>query len=378
MRISTRLHGIIDYAVSLALAGAASSRALPPPVRKVLGTASAFHTSYSVVTDYEGGAHPGVSMQQHLLLDALGGAAICAAGLMMRDQPPKMRAALIGIGLAELAVVAASSAHPRSGPGQGFGPVGRLLDPEARWAENTSYPPLDTPKPVDEGVFIVDSQLPGTVGMVIGARMTVLRLPDGGLLLHSPTRFSHALKRQLEQIGPIRHFVAPNIAHWTFLRDWQAACPEATTWAAPGLRQRRQVRQAGLRLDHDLTGTAPADWGGTIDLVVVPGGLGFHETALFHQPSRSLLLTDIVMNLEEPKVPPLLRPLLRLFGMTAPDGMPPPYLRAVVRMRQQDALRAAEHLLALQPERVIFAHGRWFERDGTPALRRSLRWLLRG
>ncbi|MFC7553302.1 hypothetical protein ACFQU7_15195 [Pseudoroseomonas wenyumeiae] len=64
--------------------------------------------------------------------------------------------------------------------------------------------------------------------------------------------------------------------------------------------------------------------------------------------------------------------------MTAPDGMPPPYLRAVVRMRQQDALRAAEHLLALQPERVVFAHGRWFERNGASALRRSLRWLLRG
>ncbi|MFC7553301.1 hypothetical protein ACFQU7_15190 [Pseudoroseomonas wenyumeiae] len=37
----------------------------------------------------------------------------------------------------------------------------------------------------------------------------------------------------MENIGPIRHLVAPNIAHWLFLRDWQAACPEATTWGAP-------------------------------------------------------------------------------------------------------------------------------------------------
>jgi hypothetical protein len=378
MLISTRLHGLIDYAVALALGGAAASRALPGPVRRLLGTAGAFHASYAVVTDYEGGARPGISMRQHLLLDALGGAAICGAGLLMRRQPPAVRAALVGIGLAELAVVSVSSAHPRSGPGQGFGALGRLLDPAAHWAERASYPPLDTPKPVAEGVFIVDSQLPGALGMVVGVRMTVIRLPDGGLLLHSPTRFSHALKQALEKIGPIRHFVAPNIAHWTFLRDWQAACPQATTWAAPGLRQRRQVRRAGLRLDHDLTENAPAAWGGAIEAVVVPGGLGFHETALFHHPSRSLLLTDIAMNLEESKIPPLIRPLARLFGITAPDGMPPPYLRAVVKMRQQEALRAVEHLLALQPERVVFAHGQWFERNGTQALRRSMRWLLRG
>jgi hypothetical protein len=376
MLISTRLHGLIDYAVSLALGVAASSRTLPPPVRKVLGGASAYHAGYSAITDYEGGAQPRISMQQHLMLDALGGAAILGAGLLMRDQPRGLRAALVAIGLAELAVVSVSSTQPRRGPGQGFGPVGRLLDPEDSAASRASYPPLDTPKPVAEGVFIVDSQMSGTMGMVLGVRMTVIRLPDGGLLLHSPTRFSHALKRELEQIGPIRHLVAPNIAHWLFLKDWQAACPEATTWAAPGLRDRAQVRRAGLRLDHDLTDTPPAAWGDALELATVPGGLGFHETALFHRPSRSLLLTDLVLNLEEQKVPAPVRPIGRLFGIEAPDGMPPPYLRAVVRMRQAEAARAAEHLLALQPERVIFAHGQWFQQNGTAALRHSLRWLL--
>jgi hypothetical protein len=376
MLISTRLHGLIDYAVSLALGAAAASRTLPPPVRKVLGSAGAYHAGYSAITDYEGGAQPRISMQQHLVLDALGGAAILGAGLLMRDQPRGIRAALVAIGLVELAVVSASSAQPRRGPGQGFGPVGRLLDPDDSAAERASYPPLDTPKPVAEGVFVVDSQLPGTMGMVLGVRMTVIRLPDGGLLLHSPTRFSHALRRELEQIGPIRHLVAPNIAHWTFLQDWQAACPEATTWAAPGLRERGQVQRAGLRLDHDLTDTAPAAWGDAIELAVVPGGMGFHEIALFHRPTRSLLLTDLVMNLEEQKVPAPVRPVGRLFGMAAPDGMPPPYLRAVVKMRQAEAAQAARHLVDLQPERVIFAHGKWFEQNGTAELRHSFRWLL--
>jgi hypothetical protein len=206
--------------------------------------------------------------------------------------------------------------------------------------------------------------------------MTVLRLPDGSLLLHSPTRFSPGLGEALAGLGPVRHLVAPNIAHWTFLEAWQRAFPEAVTWAAPGLRERGQVRRSGVRLDYDLRASAPAAWGGAITLVTVPGGLGFREVAVFHEPSRTLVLTDLVLNLEAPRLPALLRPVGRLFGVLAPDGMPPPYLRAIIRWQHRAATRAAERLLALQPDRVIFAHGRWFERDGTAALRHSLRWLL--
>lgn len=362
--IPTRLHGLIDYGVAAMLGGLAASRSLPPPVRGLLATAGAYHTGYSAITDYEAGLRPRLTMRQHLGLDAIGGAALLGAGLLMRRQPAEARALLIGLGLTELAVVALSDDRPAAGP--------LLLASEAP----PGYPPLDLPKRVAEDVVVVDSLLPGPLGTELPVRMTVLRLPDGALLLHSPTRYSPALAEALAALGPIRHFVAPNIAHWTFLRDWQRAFPEATTWAAPGLRQRGQVRRSGLRLDHDLGTIPPAAWGGVIGLVTVPGGFGFHEVALFHAPSRTLILTDLVLNLEAARLPALLRPLARLFGSTAPDGMPPPYLRAVIRLRRRAAMHAAEQLLALLPERVIFAHGQWFARDGAAALRHSLRWLL--
>jgi len=374
--IPTRLHGAIDYAVAAALVGLSASRSLPLPVRRTLGAAGAYHASYSVLTDYEGGLKPLLTMREHLALDALGAATLCGVGLMMRGQSTEARALLVGIGLAEFAVIAASSTTPASGPGQGAGPVGRLLGQEDVPAEQVSYPPLETPKPVAEDVFIVDSTLPHPLGAVLPVRMTVLRLPGGELLLHSPTCFSYDLKSRLEELGPIRHLVAPSFAHWTFLQAWQGACPQATTWAAPGLRDRSQVRRSGLRLDHDLGDSAPAEWGGAVETAVIPGGIGFHEVALFHRPSRSLVLTDLVMRLDPPKIPALLRPVLKLFGMVAPDSRPPPYLRAVVKWRRQEAAAAARRLVALQPERVIFAHGHWFAQDGTAELRHSLRWLL--
>jgi Domain of unknown function (DUF4336) len=361
--IPTWVHGLIDWTVAGLLGGAAASRSLSPPVRRTFGSAAGFHASYATVTDYEAGLFPVLTMRQHLVLDALGGAAILAAGLAMRNVTSRERALLVGAGLSELAIVAFSS------PDVG----GRSAQ-----QESVTYQPLDTPRPVADDVFIVESALSGVVGQFLPARMTVIRLPNGDLLLHSPTRYSDALKRQLEGFGRIAHLVAPNSVHWMYMADWQLACPHATTWGVPGLRQRRQVRRSGLLLDFDLSEAAPPEWSDTVDLVMVPGGLGFREAALFHRPSRTLVLTDLVLNLEPPKVPAAMRPIIRLFGSTAPGGMPPPYVRAIFRMRRPAATRAAIRLLKLRPERVIFAHGRWFESNGTEALRRSLRWLLDG
>ena len=114
--ISTRLHGFVDYAVALLLSGLAASRSLSVPVRKALGSAGAYHASYSVLTDYEAGLRPWLAMRQHLALDALGAVARCGAGLLVRRQRPGERAVLVAVGLSELAVVALSRATPASGP----------------------------------------------------------------------------------------------------------------------------------------------------------------------------------------------------------------------------------------------------------------------
>lgn len=361
-RIPTWLHGYIDYGVAGLFAAAAMSPSLSPPVRRTLAILGATHASYAAVTDYEAGLHPWLTMRQHLKLDALGGLALCAAGLAMRRQPPAQRALLVTAGLAELGIVAFSSARPTSGP--------PLTD------VTISYPPLDTLKPIADDVFIVDSTLPSLLGKVLPVRMTVIRLADGSLLLHSPTRYTESLRLALQALGPVAHLVAPNIAHWTLIEPWQRAFPQATTWAVPGLRERRQVRKSGLRLDQDLGTQAPAAWGGALSLIMVEGGLGFHEAVLFHQPTRTLVLTDLMVNLENHKIPTWARPMVRLLGSTAPDGMPPAYLRFIVKQRLHAAAVAAERMLELQPRRVIFAHGHCLDRNAVQHLRHSFRWLL--
>ena len=242
--------------------------------------------------------------------------------------------------------------------------------------DNVAYPPLDTLKPIADNVWIVDSGPIRAMGMPLPIRMTVIRLFDGTLLLHSPTSFSSDLGKALEAIGPISHLIAPNSAHWTFLSDWQTHYPRAVTSAAPGLRDRRQVQRSGVRLDRDLGSVEPSRWESEIAEIFVHGIGGFCEVALFHKASRTLVLTDLVQNLEPRKLPVWMRLPTRLAGNAAPDGRAPAYLRAVVKLKGRQPRDAAKSLVELSPERVVFTHGRWFESDAAAKLNRSLDWLI--
>lgn len=240
-----------------------------------------------------------------------------------------------------------------------------------------TYPPVDVPKQVAENLWIVDGGPIEQLGMTLPIRMTVIRLASGELLLHSPIPCSAALHKHLRGLGRIRHLLAPSFGHWQFVAQWQGACPETETWVVPGLRHRRQVRSSRLEIDHELHVGETHPWGEEIELRLVPGGAGFHEAALFHRPSRTLVLTDLVVNLERRKLPALSRIGARLVGGLAPEGMAPLHLRLLLRRRRREVREAAEVLVSFAPERVIFAHGEWFERDGEARLRHSLRWILR-
>lgn len=242
-------------------------------------------------------------------------------------------------------------------------------------SHDLAFPPLDLPKPIGENVWIVDAQPIPASGLPLPIRMAVVRLANGDLVLYSPTPWSPDLAARIDGLGRIKHLVAPNIGHWMFLKEWQERYPRAVTWAAPGLRQRGQVRKARVRIDHDLADQAPAAWASEIEQVAVPGA-GFVEFAFFHRASRTLLLTDLLLSVDQEALPPVKAQAAGALGVTQARGGTPAYLRLALSMRKRRAREAALKLIALEPERVVFAHGRWFETDGAARLRRALRWLL--
>jgi len=240
--------------------------------------------------------------------------------------------------------------------------------------DQATYQPLDTLKPVAEDIWIIDSGPISAMGLQLPVRMTIIRLASGDLVLHSPTMFSKAVAEVVAALGTVRHLVAPNVAHWTFLTEWQHAFPEATIWAAPGLGERPQVRASGLLVDAVLGDEAPPAWADEITQGVVAGGGGFHENWFFHRASRTLVLVDLIENLEPAKLPPFARLVMRISAAT--NGTTARYLRPIVRLGGPKAKQAISEFIALAPERVIFAHGRYFEKQAAEQLQRAFAWLL--
>jgi hypothetical protein len=127
MAISTRLHGLIDYAAAISLGGLAVGGVLSGPARRVAAVATAVPVGCFLATDHEAGLVRWVSMRRHLEFDVAWGALLCGAALVMRREPPASRAILAAYGLGQLVLGLSTDHRPASRPGQGSGPLARLL-----------------------------------------------------------------------------------------------------------------------------------------------------------------------------------------------------------------------------------------------------------
>src|SRR5262245_17442196 len=88
------------------------------------------------------------------------------------------------------------------------------------------YAPLSTPKPIADGVWIVDGLVirmaVGPIGLPLPTRMVIARLPSGALWLWSPTAPEPALFAAVDELGPVEHLVSPNRLHYVGIPAWQA------------------------------------------------------------------------------------------------------------------------------------------------------------
>ena len=241
------------------------------------------------------------------------------------------------------------------------------------------YEPVNTLKPVADNVWIVDGPeirmtypwLP-MFSVPFPTRMTVVRLKDSSLWVHSPTPLPEALAGAVDVLGKVAYLVAPNLLHFWWIADWKARYPGARAYAAPGTRERAQKRFTGF--DADLSDEPPPEWQGEFAQVPVHGGY-MTEVVFFHRASRTLILTDLIENFEPDRFSKRwLRLACQWAGCCDPDGRAPVDLRSTF-LRHRDSVRSAvQTMLEWQPERVILAHGRWYADNAMAELKRAFRW----
>jgi len=209
---------------------------------------------------------------------------------------------------------------------------------------------------LDRDIWVADRPLKLTVGD-IGARMTVIRLADGGLFLHSPVRLDAATKRALDELGPVRVVVAPSKVHHLFASEYARAYPDARLHGAPGLAEKRRE----LRVDAVLGDEPAPEWRDRIEQHLFRGAPVLNEVAFVHAPSRTLVLTDLAFN-----VPAGRTAGARLFyWITGAAGRFGPHRLVRTMIRDRRAARSSvERVLGWDFDRVVVSHGDVLETGG--------------
>lgn len=235
------------------------------------------------------------------------------------------------------------------------------------------YAPLNVLKPVGKDIWIVDGPEIKFFGMPFTTRMTVIRLKNGDIFIHSPIKPELELVEALKALGPIKHLVSPNWIHYAFIAEWANACPSAIKWASPNVKERANKKSMHISFDHDLETYAPDDWKSEIHQMIVEGSSIHREVVFFHLSSKTLILTDLIENFEAEALPWPLRILVRMIGIVDPDGKMPLDMWLTFRKRRNELRGFVERMIAWEPKYIVLAHGRCYDHDCTHELRRAFR-----
>ena len=220
---------------------------------------------------------------------------------------------------------------------------------------------------IADGVWGVrgEARMPG--GVTFPLRMTVVRLPDDSLWLHSPVAIDDATAAALQELGPVGHIVAPTRMHDLYLQSAQARWPEAQMYAPEG------VDVAGVRIDVPLTETSKAAWHGAIDSIAIDGASRLREHAFLHVPSRTLLVADLVFNFAGSNL--ATRTMLWLVGCNR--GMAASRSWGWVFADDKGAVAASvRRILEWDFARVVPCHGDVVQADAHDALTQATTRLL--
>ncbi|SBW01859.1 conserved hypothetical protein [uncultured Alphaproteobacteria bacterium] len=219
---------------------------------------------------------------------------------------------------------------------------------------------------VADGLWIVDMPL-RVMGADVGTRMSVIRLKDGRLLLYSPVAMIEALRHDLARIGEVAAIVCPNAWHHLFAAQAREAFPAAKLYGPAELAPKRR----DLRFDGYLTNVPPPAW----EDAALPSrvqGSSLHETALFHPPSGTLLVADLLQNLRAPRGG-MTGLYLWLGGLGAEPGVHR-FVRWSFRNRAE-AGQGIRRILKWDFRRIVPCHGGIVEADAKAIFTHAYAWL---
>jgi hypothetical protein len=223
-------------------------------------------------------------------------------------------------------------------------------------------------QPVTDDIWVVDGPVVPFFGMPYPTRMTLIRLRDGGLFVHSPVALDEPLAAAIVALGEPRYLVAPNRLHHLYVADWARRFPAARVYAAPGMQSKL------ASIDAQPLDTDAPPWHAEIDQLTFRGSPLMQEVVFLHRASRTLIVADLIENFDPATLSAPQRLLARLVGILAPRGsMPRDWRVSFMGRGRRIARDCALAILAWQPQAVLMAHGQPVTVGAQPFLEQALR-----
>lgn len=215
-----------------------------------------------------------------------------------------------------------------------------------------------------ENLWLLHYKLP-LLGDYLGRNVTIIRLGSGELVIHSTAPFTAEDVAAVTSLGQPAYLVDALAKHDTYAKEGRAAFPGIPYYAPEGFTEASGIATQPLA-------NPPAAWQGELDVQGLAGQETAAEYAMLHRPSRTLIVADLVFNIEgdAPTLTKLVSPLLQTGAGPEGTGMPRPEKMAV---KDAEAFKSSlEKILAWDFDRVIVGHGKPIETDGKRRLQAAL------
>lgn len=197
-------------------------------------------------------------------------------------------------------------------------------------------------------------------------RMTVVRLRDGSLWVHSPISPTRELIDELQTIGTVRYVVAPNKSHHLFFLAFLNAFPPAKGFIAAGL----ELKRPDLGRFSQVPREAP--WGSELQGFFIEGLPIINETVWFHGDTGTLILTDLLFCFAKTNRG-ITALVSKLLGVRGKLGMS--RTMKLATKDKQALARSVLPLLSLPVQRVVVAHDQIIDEQPVAKLTQAFAWL---
>ncbi len=199
-------------------------------------------------------------------------------------------------------------------------------------------------------------------GAKFNARMTIIRLSNGNLLIHSPCLIDKATKRMIEKLGKVEFIVAPGSYHYFYVSSAQNAFPDAETLICPGI----ETKKPELNFDWFLGDRPDRRLQDDFEQVLVRGNRCIWEVAFYHKISKTLILVDLIENITDQTEDVNTNWILKLWWKVIlrmwNNPKPAPEYQ-LGWFNKKAAASSLKQILNWDFERIIIAHGDLIEKN---------------